>query len=396
MKTKKSKVLLKFLSVFSVVTIFVTNLNFFSVSAYDVNESVIYNILETEDEKEVYNSLYEECINIDMSDADFERTSEISYSSAISTENLKEIIWLFIYDHPEFFWLEGSIRRTYSNFSTSVSLGIFEDFQKGTERNSAKQKLYDSKEIYLNEASEYSSDYEKVKYFHDTLINNITYQENDLDQSVYSALVNNQTVCTGYAKAFKMLCDESGINCISVQSYSHLWNKCFIDDKWYNVDLTNDDQKTLSYNYFLISDADLNQIDIDSGVNYTITITENGEEKTFSALMHTPDSSNFPNYWNKYPSSSETYDMENNTYSYIFGDVNNDGVITSSDAVSILVDYANFLLENKSLLKSEIADVNSDGFIDSKDATVILIYYANVMVDHTIESLKEFISSQLN
>ena len=67
--------------------------------------------------------------------------------------------------------------------------------------------------------------------------------------SSYSALVTGDRytpVCEGYATAFKVLCDEVGINCICVSGESeyngrHIWNYIEIGGKWYLVDVTNID-----------------------------------------------------------------------------------------------------------------------------------------------------------
>lgn len=61
------------------------------------------------------------------------------------------------------------------------------------------------------------------------------------------------------------------------------------------------------------------------------------------------------------------------------GDVNSDGVIDSSDASSILVEYAAMSTGGKKTLtegQRKAADVNSDGMTDSSDASKILQYYA--------------------
>lgn len=71
----------------------------------------------------------------------------------------------------------------------------------------------------------------------------------------------------------------------------------------------------------------------------------------------------------------------------LFGDVNLDGSIDSSDATVILIYYANVLLGEKYPLKCKPsdADVNSDGTIDSSDATVILQYYAAVLLGYNVK-----------
>ncbi|PZW00542.1 MAG6410 family transglutaminase-related lipoprotein [Metamycoplasma auris] len=99
-------------------------------------------------------------------------------------------------------------------------------------------------------------------------------QENLIDdQSAYSALVKQKTVCTGYAKGFKMLMDELNIPCrlmtgnadygyLTGSASRHAWNQIEIDGEWYHVDATSDraDEKKPNaegtFNFFMMHDDD--------------------------------------------------------------------------------------------------------------------------------------------
>lgn len=77
-------------------------------------------------------------------------------------------------------------------------------------------------------------------------------------QTAYSALVLGETVCAGYAKAFKLLCEQYGIPCVLVEGTSkgeqHMWNYVQADGVWYGVDCTWDDTDGSgepSHQYFL-------------------------------------------------------------------------------------------------------------------------------------------------
>ena len=56
------------------------------------------------------------------------------------------------------------------------------------------------------------------------------------------------------ALAFEMLCNGAGVDAMAVTSTSHEWNKVRIEDSWYNVDVTWDDD-TSSYAYFERNDT---------------------------------------------------------------------------------------------------------------------------------------------
>ena len=91
------------------------------------------------------------------------------------------------------------------------------------------------------------SDYDKVLYFHDSIILECNYDDTAKNcYSAYGCLVDGKAVCEGYAKAMQILCTKAGIKCIPVagKAYDggavqpHLWNKVMIDGKWYIVDCT--------------------------------------------------------------------------------------------------------------------------------------------------------------
>ncbi len=66
--------------------------------------------------------------------------------------------------------------------------------------------------------------------------------------SAYGALINGKCVCAGYAAAFHLLAQEAGLESIVVTGFldgtlAHAWNKVKIDDEWYVVDTTNNDNE---------------------------------------------------------------------------------------------------------------------------------------------------------
>lgn len=64
--------------------------------------------------------------------------------------------------------------------------------------------------------------------------------------SVFDGDPKTQSVCEGYSKAFKYLCDRSGIDCLLVEGVTiagpHMWNMVWLDGEWWLVDVTNTDE----------------------------------------------------------------------------------------------------------------------------------------------------------
>ena len=97
------------------------------------------------------------------------------------------------------------------------------------------------------------SDYDKIKYVHDWIVDNVEYETTISKKNIhniYGALIENEVVCGGYAKAFKYLLDELNIPCIIVQGVAtnsdgvtenHAWNYVKLNGKWYGIDTTWDD-----------------------------------------------------------------------------------------------------------------------------------------------------------
>ena len=93
----------------------------------------------------------------------------------------------------------------------------------------------------------------QIRHIHDYLIENLNYDQTISGSNIYNlygALVNKSCVCEGYAKAFKYLLDEAGIDCVIVigtgtnskgETENHAWNYVSIDGSWYAVDTTWDD-----------------------------------------------------------------------------------------------------------------------------------------------------------
>ena len=130
------------------------------------------------------------------------------------------------------------------------------------------------------------SDYEKVKYVHDYIMDTCTYVfTDDRCHVAYGTLIDKKCVCEGYAMSFKYLLDGLNIPCILVEGEgksgssggNHAWNYVYLNGKWYAVDSTWDDNRTEArgkkdYSYFLKGskafnkDHTPNKMTSDSGV----------------------------------------------------------------------------------------------------------------------------------
>ena len=111
------------------------------------------------------------------------------------------------------------------------------------------------------------------KAIYDILCEKITYDYNLVDalesggnaklknnRSTYGALVKGKSVCSGYASAYKAVCDKLSLPCWALagetEDANHAWNMIICKGKLYYIDVTFGDQVTyVNDNYFFVSPA---------------------------------------------------------------------------------------------------------------------------------------------
>lgn len=133
--------------------------------------------------------------------------------------------------------------------------------------------------IVANNVSIDMTDFEKEKILHDYIVENARYDyENYVNGTLpdeayeeYGCLVSGNTVCEGYARGMKLLCDLAGIECMLItgsemnsdNTQGHIWNIVKIDGDYYHLDVTNNDAITSTgierptYRYFNLTDHEM-------------------------------------------------------------------------------------------------------------------------------------------
>jgi len=141
------------------------------------------------------------------------------------------------------------------------------------------QKVYSDNEInfiksYIqdfinNNINSDMSNYDKIKLFHDYVINNTEYDKDKLDGSykAYELITTGKAICGGYSDIMSIYLNTLGIQNYKITSENHVWNLVNLDGIWYHLDLTWDDpvasdgNQYLIHNFFLISTNELLSID---------------------------------------------------------------------------------------------------------------------------------------
>ena len=211
-----------------------------------VNEGPLYDLL-SDDQKKVYDKLYYVVLDL----------GESCDASSLTMDEALDLMKVFSADNPQFFWFDEYYRCYYDSHKHPTSIKA-EDLDRD-----AILRMCDEIDENRSEYVFTGTDLEKIRQIHDYLDRTIWYEENEYDQTLYSALVLKKTVCAGYASAFSYLCKLNGIDAVKIMGNVymasgleyHAWNYVALEGRWYAMDLTWDDSKCpedFCYDYFLI------------------------------------------------------------------------------------------------------------------------------------------------
>ena len=186
---------------------------------------------------------------------------------------LHQIVTYIIHENPHLFHLETS-QFQYYRYGDTVTIQA-ENVYTPVEYKNIYQKLINRVDQLVNKAKQYKTDYEKFRFLHDYLAENLTYDLGAPDprsqreiHTIVGALLNSACVCDGYARAYRLLCDQLRLSCIVAigegtqvgNEGPHAWNIVKLDGQVYHVDVTWDSNLTPSGGevcdyYFLRGDA---------------------------------------------------------------------------------------------------------------------------------------------
>ena len=217
----------------------------------DYSNSIFYPYYEllNDNQKEVYNDIITNANNYNK---------EFNVSQNINSMELNDIFKSVLYDHPEIFYLEPTISFLVNQKDEVITvrlnyISIIDDIEN------AKITFDSEIDKIVNEAKKIDSDYEKELYVHDTLINMLEYDTNlQTNLNVYDAITTKKALCDGYTKLFQIIMMKLNIPTYYIVGQTndrHSWNLIELEDGFYNVDITWDDQvDRIIYSYFNVND----------------------------------------------------------------------------------------------------------------------------------------------
>ena len=214
---------------------------------------------------EIYRELYERLKN-------YEDSADL-YAS-VSAEDFWTAYYSVLADHPEFFWVGTSAQIKESALTRKVMGYEISTTVEKKNRDHLRASLEAAADECIAGISPEASDYEKIKYVYEYLINTTDYDaESPNNQNIQSALLGHNSVCAGYSKAFQYILHRMGMFCTYITGKTtdgsdHGWNMVRIDGIYYHVDVTWGDpvfvnaeaeetSSVMNYNYLCCTDEEI-------------------------------------------------------------------------------------------------------------------------------------------
>ena len=197
---------------------------------------------------------------------------EERYSTLSLTDNdIKIIFTSYRNDHPFYYF----IRNSYS-YGTYFKLYVDDDVLNGDTRRQYDKNIIEMVDEYVGYSALKTTEYEKAKIVHDLIVRDMEYaydsNGNPLDASYAHTVVGPATygtgVCESYSRLYEMVMNVIGIECVFVSgtgvtttgSEAHAWNIVKINNNWYYLDMTWDDNMSSTatvYYYFLVAEGEV-------------------------------------------------------------------------------------------------------------------------------------------
>ena len=330
----------------------------------------------TDDEKQVYASILRALKEYKTETAFIPVSLESFYRASRAVSN----------DYPKFYWSGDYKAKNFAGIVNRIEFDVPENVKE------TEDKIEENVNEILEGIDSNASDYEKVKYFYETIIDNVDYEENPRDQDIRSVFLDKKSVCAGYSRAFLYLCQKSDIPCIYVEGIVndkdlHAWNEVELDGEYYGVDITWGDpvfeedttdwssNEPISYTYLNVNDTDMFK-------THKIDCVIEAISKTQQQFTYPSCRSNKYNYYVQEGAYFDTYNRVE-VGNYIGNKFFNSGVknleIKFSDKAAFDEAYGDLFSDNKPYIYSILDRYGSTfanasvTYITDKDTNVIAI-----------------------
>ncbi len=207
---------------------------------------------------------------------------ESDFLSSVTVDGFWQSYYAVLADHPEIFWIGANAQIKEAGLTGNVVSYSLETTVPQEARASMRESLEAAADACIAQIPSEATDYEKIKYVYEWIIDTTQYGSDSLDsQNIQSVLLYRESVCAGYSKAFQYILNRMGLFCTYVTGTikdggDHGWNLVRLDDAYYYVDVTWGDPVfanavdgaeggVTNYNYLCCTEYDLFQTHTPSG-----------------------------------------------------------------------------------------------------------------------------------
>ena len=356
-----------------------------SAEALDVNESELASVCSSdwgyrdlllrsnpEGRRQLYDKLSEIYSSFWFSDEDVEydnfirryKLAELCLSDyGLSADEATEVYYTFRHDNPLFYYVSSRSFLMYTQTGSVITyylcVTVDDDYAAADARKEYQQKIMDYIAEKAEGASGLTTRYDIARYFHDEICRDAEYAYVQKDGATYAdssvkahniigVITEGRGVCESYTKVFELLLNYAGVRNIYVVGKAegnHSWNLVKMDnDKYYNFDVTWDDQYQIIYDYLA------------RGSEYfDLEHTADTPAGTGSAFLY------------DLPVAPEDDYDRNDTAKAVKGDINEDGEANMLDIVTLQRGLNGFYERYDRFS----ADINGDGIVNMKDIVAL-------------------------
>ncbi len=321
-------------------------------------------------------------------------TSEISLSAPfrnyyITWDEFQTVLYTYIRDYPQHFWLGNSYSYR-QNSSGKITAFIPSYVLSGAALTTARQQFDTAVKEVLDHITNDMTESQIEKYIHDYLAEKISYTGGRThSHNAYGALVEGKSVCEGYAESFQYLLYQAGILCVTVtgDAYStgsttpeaHAWSLVNIDDEFYYVDLTWNDQDLAVpfYAYYNVTTADMERDHILDERPYDFplcTATKHNYFTSYGAALDSWNINEVANAFRKVGNYSQ-FRITDETFDFWSAFSQKRSLITNRVNVIGTANYTAYIMQDVYLviINGQLrGDVNADKFFNDCDLTALL------------------------
>lgn len=211
-----------------------------------------------------------------------EHKQSVNLGFGITQDSLYKIVEAIRYDFPALFYVNfNQILFSKSVWGIAYNISYLYPANAVCQMENSIEKTI-SQIISKVNSSQSSSIYAKCKLLHNYFAKKVNYNYQALADpfanpdafNIVGVFLQKKAVCEGISKAYKILCDRLGIDCLIIhgqslhystkQNIEHAWNIVKLPAGFVHVDVTWDlgisqNLKMYCYDYFFVSDKEIRQ-----------------------------------------------------------------------------------------------------------------------------------------